>query len=357
MAARSTSTKLPAFLQLSRADQHNKFVDLEWQQRNRIAQSVTVPWQSSDLPPSWSRLAGDEVAARNRYVNVEPYAQNRYRLRVADGQNDYINASPIQVGSRKYIATQGPKSNTVNHFYRMIAAPDFRAPVVVIMLTPTHEAGREKCFPYYPFDLDDPIYNVPSDASCVDGFRAKVHVAHINNDPSTRTENRHLLLTTSTNNSSASVKAIFHTLFLGWPDFLVPEGQDRDALIEVIRRSARLNATYYPNGASSSRASDTSEQSNPRIIHCSAGVGRSGTFIALDYLIDLIDTGAMDDVTKDWDPIFETVELLREQRMMMVQGESQFFFLYDVVKDLLSRRFNNPDYKPPATLGAADDRD
>nr|POE48847.1 tyrosine-protein phosphatase 1 [Quercus suber] len=349
------SVKLPAFLQQSKADLHAKFVDLEWQQRNRILQGTKAPQNPSDPPSQWARLTGDHITARNRYLNVEPYAQNRVKLLVADGQNDYINASPIQLGTRRYIATQGPKETSVNHFYRMIAVPDLRAPVVVVMLTQTHEAGREKCFQYFPLTEDDPPLIIPPDDTIPDGFQGQVQLQGLSSNQTTKTEVRHLLLSTATDRSSDPPKAIFHCLFSGWPDFLVPEGRDRSALIELVRSSARLNATPDQNGASSSRHCDASEQSNPRIIHCSAGVGRSGTFIALDYLIDLMDTGGLDNVANERDPIFETVDKLRQQRMMMVQGEAQFYFLYDVIRELLNSRFTAPDVKQAAVHADADD--
>lgn len=80
-----------------------------------------------------------------------------------------------------------------------------------------------------------------------------------------------------------------------------------------------------------------------RVIHCSAGVGRSGTFIALDYLLFLLHTGQLDDITHDQDPVAETVDMLRQQRMMMVQGEAQFGCLYDVLKEEWERRASSVD--------------
>jgi protein-tyrosine phosphatase len=89
-------------------DIHGKFVDLEWQQRERLHTGDN----GDDETSQWARLRSDEVVARNRYFNVDPYMTNRVRLRVPDGHNDYINASPIKLlttakGEEKYfIATQ-----------------------------------------------------------------------------------------------------------------------------------------------------------------------------------------------------------------------------------------------------------
>ena len=67
-------------------------------------------------------------------------------------------------------------------------------------------------------------------------------------------------------------------------------------------------------------------------MHCSAGVGRSGTFIALDYLLAELEEGALDRVPGNVDRISQLVDTLRQQRMMMVQGEAQFHFLYAMIK-------------------------
>ncbi|KAF2766334.1 hypothetical protein EJ03DRAFT_330193 [Teratosphaeria nubilosa] len=329
---------LPAFLQQSRAQLHAKFVDLEWQQRNRLLQGT----QAAHQP--FARLGGEAIAARNRYLNVEPYADNRIKLKVAKGVNDYINASPIALGKRRYIATQGPKNTSVNHFYRMLADDHVvQSPVVVVMLTQTHEAGREKCFQYYPLAKEESPLVIEEDAEINDGFHGEVELDSVEQDASTRSEIRHLRLRThmsreaDTPASEVKEKEIHHLLFSGWPDFLVPEGHDRRGLLSLIHLSASLNhpsSTHPPiNGHRPAHSSLTTPQSNPRIIHCSAGVGRSGTFIALDYLLSLLQTGDLDNIPTDRDPVAETVDLLRQQRMMMVQGEGQFYFVYEVLRE------------------------
>jgi len=79
------------------------YVDLEWLQRDRLA-SAAHPENPST---QWIRThgAGDPVI-RNRYANVEPFESNRIKLKVLEGENDYINASPIMLGNRRYISTQ-----------------------------------------------------------------------------------------------------------------------------------------------------------------------------------------------------------------------------------------------------------
>jgi protein-tyrosine phosphatase len=263
---------------------------------------------------------------------------------VADGESDYINASPIQLGGRRYIATQGPKDTSVNHFYRMLAA-EVKSPAVVVMLTPTHEAGREKCFQYYPLSTEESPLLLPEDPEAPDSFRGEVHLEHVQDDTASRSQIRLLRLQSTAPNGTSHITEIHHLLFSGWPDFLIPEGEDRDALIELIHLSASLNsASTTPQTNGNHASSPTSlDQDNPRIVHCSAGVGRSGTFIALDYLLSLLHAGKLDNLPPNKDPISDTVDLLRQQRMMMVQGESQFNFLYEVMKERMVARMENGD--------------
>jgi len=305
-------------------------------------------------PSQWSRLTGEAVTARNRYLNVEPFAGNRVRLIVGEGVSDYINASPIKLGKRRYIATQGPKNTNLNHFYRMLNA-EVRGTAVVVMLTQTHESGREKCFQYYPLSPEESPLQIPIDPESGDELHGIVELLNTEDDHATRTQIRHLRLRTEAeeqtehSTQSPQEKDIYHLLFSGWPDFLVPEGEDRVALTRLIQLSAKLNSA--PSSISASASARTngfstsdfaiSDQKNPRIIHCSAGVGRSGTFIALDYLLSLLYSGQLDNIPTDRDPIMDTVDLLRQQRMMMVQSEAQYSFVYEALKEAFLARANS----------------
>jgi protein-tyrosine phosphatase len=240
----------------------------------------------------------------------------------------------------------------LNHFYRMLNA-EVRGTAVVVMLTQTHESGREKCFQYYPLSPEESPMQIPVDPESGDGFHGIVELVSTEEDHATRSQIRHLRLRTEaedeTENSTLSPqeKDVYHLLFSGWPDFLVPEGEDRAALTRLIQLSAKLNsapsatsANAKTNGAAEFDFAN-SEQDNPRIIHCSAGVGRSGTFIALDYLLSLLYTGQLDNIPADKDPIMDTVDLLRQQRMMMVQSEAQYYFVYEALKEAFNARANS----------------
>lgn len=193
---------------------------------------------------------------------------------------------------------------------------------VIVMLTQTFEAGREKCAQYFPLDSEqasmvltreepDPFVTEESEQHDP-GVIGKVTLLDYTFDPKARSEIRKLELTLGSES-----KIVWHFLFAGWADYSKPEGSDREALLELIRLSASKSGPQ-----------------NPRVVHCSAGVGRTGTFIALDHLLEELVSGQLLQVTDvETDPVFETVNQMREQRMMMVYNEMQMQFIYEVLRE------------------------
>ncbi|KAI9839064.1 MAG: hypothetical protein M1838_004407 [Thelocarpon superellum] len=308
------STLLPLFLGQSRTEIQEKFQELEWLQRERLHQGSGT----EEIGVRWHRESDDEVKLRNRYLNVQPWKHHRIHLQVPADRCDYINASPVMLADsrtkaeRRFIATQGPKMEHFNHFWRMIWH-ETGATAVIVMLTQTMEAGREKCAQYFPEHLDEPTLAVPDRDEFGDGFAPSVTLLEVTHDEASRSCARKLQLVVGEES-----KIVWHLLFTGWPDFGVPEGSDREALLELIKLSNEKNV----------------ERTNPRVVHCSAGVGRSGTFIALDHLLAELEQGVFDELPfhSDDDAVFDTVNSLREQRMTMVQGDGQLHFIYQMLR-------------------------
>ena len=194
------------------------------------------------------------------------------------------------------------------------------SPAVIVMLTQLSEGFREKCYQYYPENSEGEGMSLSF--TDVEGTEhsGTLRVSDISYDDESKTSVRTMNL-----NFDGSSKVIYHLLFLGWPDFGVPENADRAALLALIKLSRQKNEGWK----------------NPRIVHCSAGVGRSGTFIALEYLLDEVERGLLDDIEGDEDPIFEIVNHLREQRMTMVQSELQFAFIYEIAAEAYRERRRN----------------
>ena len=252
-------------------------------------------------------------------MNVQPWDKSRVRLQVPEGESDYINASPISLTDPRteavysYIAAQGPKETGLSHFWHMIWQQTTEV-AVVVMLTKTAEGGREKCFQYFPLDEKTEAISVEPVENDESASVGRVELSEVYFDEACKSTVRKLLIT-----FGEESKVVWHILFSGWPDFDVPQNEDRAALFELLKLSAAKNTI----------------SSNPRVIHCSAGVGRSGSFIALEYLLAQIKSGALVEAKDDEDPIYDTVNRLREQRMTMVQSDAQFAFLYEVVREEL----------------------
>jgi protein-tyrosine phosphatase len=255
-------------------------------------------------------------------MNVDPFVNNRIRLKVPEGHSDYINASFIELQTtisstkKEFIATQGPKEGIHGHVWRMIWH-ECSDPVVIVMLTQTYESGREKCFQYFPYDMENPVLPINEEDEFEDGFTATLTLKNITEDKSTSSTIREMELETA----DGETKTVWHMLFGGWPDYSIPEGENINGLVRLVDFSASKNP-------------QVDDKAPPRVVHCSAGVGRTGTFIALDWLLAEFREGRLDKITDDVDPIADVVDNLRGQRMMMVQGEQQFFFLYDVMRQL-----------------------
>ena len=260
-----------------------------------------------------------------------------------EGECDYINASPISIGNSKdgtkikYIATQvsqytlvfstsgqvdnvtamqGPKDLNLHHFWQMIWHETSHVGVIV-MLTQLAEGPREKCHQYYPDVADKDGFSLRRTTETGKECKGTVKTTELIFDEASKTTIRKLLLSYGDES-----KVVWHLLFLGWPDYGVPENQDRDALLALIKLSRMKNQ----------------DSDSPRIIHCSAGVGRSGTFIALEHLLAELEAGTLDEVSNTDDIIHDTVNKLREQRMTMVQSEIQYVLLYELLREQYRKR-------------------
>ena len=183
---------------------------------------------------------------------------------------------------------------------------------VIVMLTQTHDGIMEKCFQYFPINAEAEPYKIEAIDKAQGTPEGSVNFLETVSEPDSKTEIRKLSL-----HFGDETKEVWHFLFSGWPDFGVPENEDRAALLDLLKLSAEKNsAPHYP-----------------RVIHCSAGVGRSGTFIALEHLLRLVESGAIAYAKDNEDIIYDVVNQLREQRMLMVQMDTQYEFLYEVVRE------------------------
>lgn len=243
---------------------------------------------------------------KNRYVNVLCYDSTRVVLEPYDlpeGSNpndpmDYINASYIDGyrQPRAYISTQGPIESTFMDFWRMIWQTSCR---VIVMVTLNFENQIMKCDKYWP-TAQDRIMNV-----------GVYKIEYVNIDYNDDFNMTHLRLT---NTRSEVTRDIWHFQFVSWPDFGVPLAATallkfRDCILKKQLDAIELTGnTTYP----------------PIVVHCSAGVGRSGTFVTIDICIQKLETTGLVDIRT-------VVERLRQQRFSSIQTREQYTFCYKAI--------------------------
>ncbi|XP_050452805.1 tyrosine-protein phosphatase non-receptor type 5-like isoform X1 [Cataglyphis hispanica] len=221
---------------------------------------------------------------KNRYCSVLPNPQSRVIL---PGSSDdplagYINANYIRGydgEDGRYIATQGPLTHTIADFWRMIWAE--KVPVIV-MITRLHEASKAKCDAYFPFDVNSRIQ--------AGSFTIIVNYVDMKNGYTIRTmEIRH----------EGERRHLQHYWYDSWPDHAVP--QTADALVSM--------------------AAEVNSLPGPTVVHCSAGIGRTGCFIALAIgMIQLVRDGNVD--------VLGILCQMRYDRGGMVQTAEQYEFLH-----------------------------
>ncbi|KAK0385468.1 hypothetical protein NLU13_7944 [Sarocladium strictum] len=329
--------KIPGFLTLSEQEIDGQYQSLTWNERSRVLAGVRREDGEENRWGQYKQI-DRERGIMDRYNNIKPWNHNRVRLQVPENQFDYVNASAIELPSSsdptvaplRYIAMQGPTEPSFAYVWRMIAE-QLRSPAVIIQLTSMVENGTIKCHQYFPEDDEESDWSLNEDDIWEDGWKARLVSDSVEELAGGAIEKRKLLLHVQ---NEAEPRLIWHLLYRKWPDFGLPEHDDLESFFEVMRLSRVLSP----------------DPSNPRIIHCSAGVGRTGTFISLEHLMRELDLGALrapsstsDEVTEA-DLVHDTVDFLRQQRRGMVQGELQYRFIYQVLRRLWQDRYGTDEY-------------
>ncbi|XP_073328917.1 receptor-type tyrosine-protein phosphatase beta-like isoform X2 [Pagrus major] len=242
-----------------------------------------------------------ENRGKNRYNNILPYDSTRVKLSYVDDDpcSDYINASYIPGNNfrREYVATQGPLPGTKDDFWKMVWEQNVHN---IVMVTQCVEKGRVKCDHYWPFD-HDPLYY------------GDLIVRMLSESVLPEWTIREFNICSEEQLSFTRLVRQFH--YTVWPDHGVPE--TTQSLIQFVR-----TVRDYVN---------RSPGSGPTVVHCSAGVGRTGTFIVLDRVLQQLDT-------KDTVDVYGSVFDLRLHRSHMVQTEVQYAYLHQCVRDVLRAR-------------------
>lgn len=251
---------------------------------------------------------------KNRYSDVLCLDQSRVRLcQLCDDEDetsDYINASLMDGYKRRnaYIATQGPLPKTFGDFWRMVWE---QMVLIVVMTTRVVERGRIKCGQYWPKE---------------EGTTEQHGLFLVRNTSIQLYQDFRLSHLELYNSQTGERREVFHYLYVSWPDFGVPKCalamldfrehvQQRQ---ETALRSLGAEWVGPPGGP-------------PLVVHCSAGIGRTGTFCTLDICLSrLEDIGTVD--------VCETVRRMRTQRAFSIQTWDQYYFCYTAVIEYAQRR-------------------
>ncbi|KAK5609036.1 Tyrosine-protein phosphatase non-receptor type 1 [Crenichthys baileyi] len=285
--------------------------------------------QSCELPCKVAKFP--ENKNRNRYRDVSPFDHSRICLEL--GSNDYINASLItaEEAQRNYILTQGPLPSTCGHFWEMVWEQRTRG---VVMLNRVIEKGSIKCAQYWP-------HREEKDAIFEDTY---FKVTLVSEDIKSYYTVRQLELE---NLSTQQTREILHFHYTTWPDFGVPESPASFLnFLFKVRESGCLNSEH-----------------GPVVVHCSAGIGRSGTFCLVDTCLLLMSLRKDPSSVRIRDVLLE----MRRYRMGLIQTADQLRFSYLAViegakyikgdtslqeswKELSNEEDDPPEFTPPPPL-------
>ncbi|XP_041983398.1 tyrosine-protein phosphatase 69D isoform X2 [Aricia agestis] len=273
-----------------------------------------------------------ENQPKNRYPDIKAYDQTRVKLQPIDGipGSDYINANYVMgyKERKQFICAQGPTDTTVNDFWRMIWEHGLE---LIVMLTNLEEYSKVKCSKYWPDEVrgvrafgNITVHHV-SEKRYSDYIvrELKISKQPLNSDGQPIVENNGIAkrngdcaglgdssAPTSPREAKCETRLVRQYHFLMWKDFAAPEHPH-----SILKFIKRVNEAW------------SGVVGRPAVVHCSAGVGRTGTLVALDCLLEqLKTTGSV--------AVFNTVAELRRQRNFLVQSLKQYVFVYRALVEM-----------------------
>ncbi|MEE6460314.1 hypothetical protein FKM82_000918 [Ascaphus truei] len=250
--------------------------------------------------------------AKNRYSDVLCLDQSRVKLGLigTDETTDYVNASFMDGYKRKnaYIATQGPLPKTFDDFWRMVWEHKV---LIIVMTTRVIERGRIKCGQYWPLEV----------GRNEDSGHFSIRNIHI--DLFQDFKLTHLDVYNKQTDESRSVA---HYQYMSWPDFGVPKSAS--AMLD-FRSQVKQHQTVAVQALGSEWTGHPAGP--PIVIHCSAGIGRTGTFCTLDICLSRLENiGTVD--------VLRTVKKMRTQRAFSIQTWDQYYFCYMAIIEYAQRK-------------------
>ncbi|ESO11686.1 hypothetical protein HELRODRAFT_108932 [Helobdella robusta] len=258
---------------------------------------------------------------KNRYKDIVPFDFCRVKLKRKSDETDYINASFIKVSNwrQNYIAAQGPLPKTVDDFWAMIWDYDV---TMVVMACQEMEGFPPKCQRYWNISKEEELKFGSLTVRMVLPRAEETIIC------------RKLLVT-----DGKSKRNVTHLHYTKWPDKFVPKCID--SIIRLITAMREIHPIERPE---------------PLVVHCSAGCGRTGTIMVIDYVKALLDNGKITEKFNLYDVIVE----MRKQRMAIVQTQEQYQYVHEAVAKLFREKLQAIEShyygnRPSMTGNASDD--
>uniref|UniRef100_A0A915CGR6 Uncharacterized protein n=1 Tax=Parascaris univalens TaxID=6257 RepID=A0A915CGR6_PARUN len=260
---------------------------------------IIAEYDKVDKLPNNASLYGDRDNVKNRYRDIGCIDKTRVRLKDVDASLDYIHANYIRSAKRKkrFICTQAPLDITVEDFWHMVCQEHCE---YIVMLCGLVEDNFSACAEYWPQK---------------EGERLQFQDFEIRNAGTSKiecTENNEKFIVTKSRlrvNSRMGTHTCSHLFWSQWADRRPPPSS------EIIQRIGR----------------EVRRTRRPIIVHCSTGVGRAGTFVAIELLLETLMSGCQCDMP-------EFLRGLRQQRAMAVNSCMQYIGVYQQTMEYFKKR-------------------
>ncbi|XP_063698917.1 tyrosine-protein phosphatase non-receptor type 61F isoform X2 [Culicoides brevitarsis] len=280
---------------------------------NRVYQEICANAVSAARKNGFSVDVSKKNIRLNRYGDVQPYDHSRVKLQRTNF--DYINANIVKCdrANRRYILCQGPLPATVTHFWLMVWEQNSKA---ILMLNKLIEDRHIKCHLYWPEKIGQKL-NLSEVGLTVDYVKCETYSNYC----------KRTFKITDVDSTKSREVIQFH--YTNWPDFGIPTSPIAFLkFLQSVRKAGVLE-----------------ENVGPAVVHCSAGIGRSGTFCLVDCCLIIIDKFGENNVS-----VKEVLMELRKYRMGLIQTPDQLYFSYKAIlegmKFLKENRFQSLEDDP-----------